>query len=90
MIIELLLDALYGIFSILTLPINIPQMPPEALTTLSSFFSYLETGASLLANYTHFGYLMTLFGVIIAVDIGIKLYHFVMWVIRKIPMVSIS
>lgn len=90
MIIELLLDMLYGIFSLLTTPINIPQLPETVHTYLTQFFDYLEMGAGILANYSHFSYLMTLFGIIIAVDIGIKLYHFVMWILRKIPMLGIS
>lgn len=90
MIIELLLDMLYGIFSLLTAPISIPQLPNTVQTYLTQFFDYLEMGAGILANYTHFGYIMSLFGIIIAVDIGIKLYHFVMWILKKIPMLSIS
>lgn len=90
MIIELLLNALYNIFKILTTPIKIPPMPEQASQYIEQFFDYIEMGAGILANYTPLGYLLTLFGVVIAVDIGIKLYHFVMWIIRKIPMAGIS
>lgn len=90
MIIEMLLDMLHGLFSLLTTPIQIPQMPDEAMNYISQFFDYLTAGAGILANYTPFGYIMILFGVILAVDVGIKLYHFVMWIIRKIPMLGIS
>lgn len=90
MIIELLLDALYSVFKVLTTPINIPQMPMETEQYIAQFFDYLEMGAGILANYSPFGYLMVLFGVLIAVDIGIMLYHFVMWIIRKIPLAGIS
>lgn len=90
MIIEMLLDMLYGLFSLLTSPINIPSMPPETESYISQFFSYLTAGAGILSNFTPFGYLMILFGIILAVDIGIKLYHFVMWILKKIPMISVS
>lgn len=90
MIIKLLLDALYAVFSVLTLPINIPDMPSDAMQYVTQFFDYLVMGAGILANYTPFTYLMILFGVILAVDVGIMLYHFVMWVIRKIPMAGMS
>ena len=90
MIIELLLNALYNIFKVLTLPINIPPMPEQASQYIEQFFDYIEMGAGILANYTPLGYLLTLFGVVIAVDIGIKLYHFVMWILRKIPMLGMS
>lgn len=90
MIIELLLEALYGVFNVLTLPINIPPVPEEAMEYITQFFDYLVMGAGILANYTPFGYLMALFGVIIAVDVGLMLYHFVMWIIRKIPLAGMS
>lgn len=90
MIIELLLEALYNVFALLTTPINIPDMPPEAMEYITQFFDYLTMGAGLLANWTPFAYLMVLLGVIIAVDVGILLYHFVMWIIRKIPMAGMS
>lgn len=90
MIIQLLLEALFNVFKVLTLPINIPQMPEEAMEYITQFFDYLVMGAGILANYAPFGYLMILFGVLIAVDIGIMLYHFVMWIIRKIPMAGMS
>lgn len=90
MIIELLLEALYGVFKVLTLPIKIPMFPEQATTYIEQFFDYLEMGAGILANYTPFSYLMILFGVLIAVDVGIMLYHFVMWILRKIPMAGMS
>lgn len=90
MILKLLLDMLYGIFSVLTAPINIPDFPSESMAYLEQFFDYLAVGAGIFANYAPFTYVMILFGVIIAIDIGIKLYHFVMWVIKKIPMLGIK
>lgn len=90
MIIELFLNAIYGVFKLLTAPINIPDMPPEAMEYIDNMFGYLEAGAGIVANYTPFAYIMILFGVVLAVDVGIRLYHFVMWVIRKIPMANIS
>lgn len=90
MIIELLLEALYNVFSLLTMAIDIPPMPDEAMTYVTQFFDYLTMGAGILANYSPFSYLMVLLGVIIAVDVGILLYHFVMWIIRKIPMAGMS
>lgn len=90
MIIQMLLDALYNIFNFLTQPISIPPMPEEALSYIDTFFSYLTMGAGILANYTPLTYLIVLFAVILAADVGILLYHFVMWVIRKIPLAGIS
>lgn len=90
MIIETLLNLLYTVFKVLTLPINIPSMPTEALDMVETVFEWLSTGAGILAVFTPFTYLMVLFGVILAIDAGIAIYHLVMWVIRKIPVLGIS
>lgn len=90
MIVKLLLDLIYNLFALLTMPISIPALPNEVLDYFEQFFEYLYMGASILQNYTHFSYLMVLFGVVVAVEIGVLIYHFVMWIIRKIPVAGIS
>lgn len=90
MIIEMLLTALFNVFKLLTTPINIPPLPANVNDFLNQAFDYISAGVGILANYTDFGYLLVLLGVIIAIDIGVAVYHFVMWVIRKIPMLSMS
>lgn len=89
MIIQLLLSALYNVLNILLI-LNIPQLPDTVTGYLNDFFDYLVSGASILANYTPLGYLLTLFGVLVAVDVGLNIYRFVMWIIKKIPMLGIS
>lgn len=89
MLIELLLSLIYTIFDKLMI-FNIPQLPEQVQTYINSLFDYLVSGASILANYTPLGYLMTLFGVVVSVDIGINVYKFVMWILKKIPMINIK
>lgn len=89
MIIEMLLDAFYNIMSTMLI-LDIPSMPAEAMEYINTAFEYLVAGAGILANYTPLTYLMVLFGVLLAVDVGIVLYHFIMWVIKKIPMLGIE
>lgn len=89
MIIEMLLNVLYTILNSLLI-LNIPQLPENVQGYLNTLFDYLVTGASILANYTPLSYLLVLFGVLLAVDTGIMLYHFVMWVLKKIPVLGIS
>lgn len=90
MIIELLLSALYGVFNLLTTPINIPSLPEDVSNYLNYIFEYISAGTLILANYVPLVYIGVLFGIIIAIDIGLALYHFVMWVIKKIPMAGMS
>ena len=89
MIIKLLLDLVYSIFNVLTLPINIPDLPQEINSVIATIIEYVGTGLAILQNYTHLSYLLILFGVIVAVDVGIWLYKLVMFFVRKIPMLNV-
>lgn len=89
MLIQLLLQLIYTIFDKLLI-LNIPQLPEQVQNYINTLFDYLVSGASVLANYTPLSYLLTLFGVILAVDIGINVYKFVMWILKKIPMIGVS
>lgn len=90
MIIEALMNLLLKLFGLLTSAINIPSLPTSVSTFMTDALSYIKTGLQLLAVYTNLEYLLILFGLIIAIDIGIAVYHFVMWVLKKIPMLGIS
>ena len=57
MIIKLLLDLVYSIFNILTLPINIPDLPQEINSVIATIIEYVGTGLAILQNYTHLSYL---------------------------------
>ena len=90
MIIKGLLDLFYQFVSLLTKPIAIPQLSEDIISTFNTFTEYLVNGVHILANYTHIQYLMALLGIIIAVDIGVALYEFVIFILKKIPFIGIS
>ncbi len=90
MIIEGLLNILYNVFSALTSAIDIPSMPPEVMEYLNKALEYISVGLQILAVYTPLQYLLTLFGIVVAIEVGLKIYHFVMWVLKKIPMLGVS
>lgn len=69
---------------------EIPKLPPTVYEYVEQFFGYLEVGAGILANYVHLPYLMTLFTIILAVDGAILIYHLVMWILKKIPVLGIE
>lgn len=89
MIIELLLDAIYNILNTL-LVLEIPPLPQDVTNYIDTAFTYIVAGAGIVANYTPLDYLMVLFGVLLAIDAGILVYHFVMWIVKKIPMLGIE
>lgn len=90
MIIQALMDLLYGLLDWITAPFNIPMLPPEVNQILTTLLDYLNVGFGILANYTHLDYLFTLFGIIVAFDVAIFGYKIIMWVLRKIPMLGIE
>ncbi len=90
MIIEALMKLLLKVFGLLTAAIHIPSLPDSVSDFMQQALGYIKTGLQLLAVYTNLEYLLVLFGIIIAIDVGIAIYHFVMWVLRKIPMLGIS
>lgn len=89
MIIKLLLTLVYQIFNVLTLPIDIPDLPADLNGVITTIIEYVGTGLAILQNYTHLSYLLTLFGIVVAIDVALWLYKLIMFFIRKIPMLNI-
>lgn len=90
MIIEALLNVVYAIFSLLTTPIDIPDLPAEVSQVVTSAIEYVGTGIAVLSNYVHLPYLLTLFGVVVAIEAGVLIYKLVMFFLKKIPMLGIE
>lgn len=90
MIIEMLLDVFFNVFELLTRPIAIPSLPDEINIYISYISNYLGIGASIVAEYTPFVFLMVLFGIIVYVDLSIGIYHLVMWILEKVPFIDVD
>lgn len=89
MIIEMLIDVIYNVINT-TMFFEIPKLPPEVSGYIDTAFDYIEAGAGIVANYVPLPYFMTLFGLLLAIDGAIIIYHLVMWILRKIPMAGVS
>lgn len=90
MILSFILDVIYSLFSFLTTPINLPDMPSSVSRAMEQMLGYIEAGVGVLSAYTPYSYLVSLFAIVVAVEVGISIYKFVMWVIKKIPMLGMS
>lgn len=90
MIVELLLTMLFGIFKLLTTPINIPSLPESIHDIFTLILDYITNGINIANVFFPMEYFGVLFGIILAIDAGVAIYHFVMWVIKKIPMLNIK
>lgn len=90
MIIELLLDLVYGLFELLTTPIDIPVLSDEVLSYFDTFLDYFGMGIGILSYFINWSYITLLFGIVMLVEVGVRLYYFVLWVLKKIPMLGIE
>lgn len=87
---DLLLNSLLDWFDNLLSGVNIGSLPAELHDVLDIIFQCMSFGISVLANYTHLGYLLILFGIIVVVDGALLTYRVVMWTLRKIPVLGIE
>lgn len=90
MIIESVLTVILSLFTFLLGAINIPDLPPSAVSAIESIGQYISSGLAIVDNFLDLDYLLILLGVVISVDVGMLGYKTVMWFIRKIPFLGIK
>ncbi len=90
MIVNGLLNLLYSVFDILTLPIAIPGIPDGVKQILATALDYITSGVGILAQFFDMNYLFSLFSLIIIIEGAVLIYKFVMWVLKKIPMLGVK
>lgn len=91
MIISALLTLFFGLLSLLLAPIpSLPSFPPEISSYLDQVSSYISTGASIINAYTYGSVLAVMVSLSLLLFAFYELYIFVMWILKKIPMVGIE
>lgn len=91
MIIESICDLFIKFFTVLLKPINIPQIPQDILVQVNNSIDVIiERGSELIDLVIPYNIAKALLLIVLSIEAGIEIYHFVMWVIRKIPMAGIS
>lgn len=91
MIIEAICDLFIKFFTGLLRFINIPQIPEDVLLQVNNTIdTIIERGSELIDLVMPYNIAKVLLLIVIGIELAIKVYHFVMWVIRKIPMAGMS
>lgn len=91
MIIENLMEVIVTIFGSVIGLFNIPQINAETLQLVNNQITeIIEIGAGFANLLLPMNIVKVFLEIVILVEVGIDLYHFVMWVIKKIPIASIS
>lgn len=90
MILTFGINAIMSVMFLLLGWIEIPLLPAFVASYIAEFGEYLCAGAAILSNYVHLEYLLSLLMIVLAVDGAVIAYKFIMWVLRKIPMLGLS
>lgn len=90
LIIESIFNFFLSLFSKLTSGIDLPDFPPDVEYYLEEAFELMQEGIYILNNVMDMPYFLTLVFISISIDIGIRLYNFIMWVLNKIPALDID
>lgn len=90
MVIESIVDALCNLLLSVTSFIHIPDIPEEVISQLDTFRTAIVSGYGLLSNYVNMPLVMILLGAVIAIEVVVHAYYFIMWILRKIPVLNIS
>lgn len=84
MILDFLLYIIYSIVWLITYPLRLLA----DITVESGFASAIDTATHYLANLNSFlplGTILTIFSLILAIELIVAIYKIIMWIIRRIP-----
>lgn len=91
MIIENLMEVIVTIFGYVIGLFNIPQINAETLQLVNNQITeIIEIGSGFANLLLPMNIVKVFLGIVVLVEVGIDLYHFLMWVIKKIPLASVS
>lgn len=84
------IEAIIDLFDLLLGTVSALPLPNTITEYLGTGVSYIVSGMRWVACYIDVGYIMSLLAVVIAVDAGLYLYKFGMWIIKKIPFLGVN
>ena len=91
MIIEGLLNLIIKLFTGLLSFVDIPQLPQNIIDIVGNTLNtIIEKGSPLIDLIIPYDVAKTLLIVVISIEVAIPVYHFTMWLLKKIPMLSIK
>lgn len=90
MLIQTVLNLIAGLFRLLLLPFRVANISNDLQAKILLVIDYLADGAAVVQSYTDFSFLLFLLGFCVTVEVLDNGYHFVMWILRKIPFLGID
>lgn len=87
MILELIITAItFVLKTILSILPNVPQLPGSITTSLNNVFNTIFNNVGLLGLFVRISTIKLLVPLVIVVVNFEHIYHFVMWIIKKLPL----
>ena len=87
MILELIITAItFVLKTVLSILPNIPQLPNSIMTSLDNVFEVIFDNVGLLGLFVRISTIKLLVPLVILVVNFQHIYHFVMWIIKKLPL----
>ena len=80
------LDVIYSVFEF----VDIPPIPNDIYNKLNLGIDYIRDGLSVLGNYVDLSYVIFLFITIAVIDLTLVTLKFIIWILRKIPLLGVS
>lgn len=90
MIFKTIIDALVGVIKVALSFINLPQIPDGIRSGVNWLFDELASAVSVIGFFVRWDTILILLPLLLLVINLDKVYSFVMWILRKIPMLSIK
>lgn len=90
MIIELLLNVFLTVIQAVFSWINLPDFPPEILNGINTFFNFIFDNVKFLGFFIRPATIQVVVPIVIIALNFEHIYHFTLWILRKIPALSIS
>lgn len=90
MLFQGLLNLLLWLFGAVLTMLEIPTFELDVAGIVAEFVAYIAVGVKILKAYTPYTFMLVLLGIVILIRAFEILYHFIMWILRKLPFVNIN
>lgn len=90
MIIELILNVFMTVIKAVFSWISLPNFPDSILSGINTFFNFIFDNCSLLGFFIRPTTILTVVPIVIIALNFKNIYHFTLWILKKIPMFNIS
>lgn len=90
MIVEFLFRSVIDLITFLTNNWDIPELPAPMYELFDTVLSYINQGLGILSLYCDLPYLLLLFSFVFLMDVYLRAYYMMIWLLKKIPILGIE